>query len=566
MKVAIYARVSTEKQEKEETINSQLEALREYTKSNAYVVYEEYIDEGYSGELLDRPALDRLRDDAKNKLFDLVLVHSPDRLSRKFIGLGLIQEELKKSEVAVTFLNRPDSKDTPEDNLLNGVQGLIAEYEKAKILERTRRGKMHKAKSNNLVGGLSPYGYRYIKGDRNKNISGYYEIIEQEAKIVRLIFDLFVNKKLSIRAIAKELTNRGIPPKKGKHWRTSSLHRIIRNETYAGVAYYNKHISVETDNHKNGNKYRRVKNTGRRLRPRDQWVPITLPESAKIIDKQMFDLAQMQLKKNSELSPRNVKNRYLLRGLVKCAGCDSPFYGTPCHRKLYYRCGNRSKTFPLPKECSMPMVKTEVLDKIVWSKFCEAIKNPALITKQLTKLKEKTVKNESNITKDIELLDQEIEDASIKENRLLDAYRENIITKEQLKEQMIKIREKKALLQKEKQGLVSKQENAFSSSLAKRTIQDYCNQIERRLDSLDNDFEGRRYLLSLALNKIVLDGKTVKIKGIIPIINQESNPSCNIASTTSGYCACRLPRLQLPVWQNIGPLLQKNQHYNPNSA
>jgi site-specific DNA recombinase len=154
MRTAIYARVSTEGQEKQETINSQLADLRNYASQINMDIVEEYIDNGYSGELFDRPALDKLRDDAKNRLFSALLVHSPDRLSRKFIHGGIIQEELKKYGITVIFFNKPNSGDTPEDNLLNNIQAAIAEYEKAKILERTRRGKIHKARSGIIMGSI----------------------------------------------------------------------------------------------------------------------------------------------------------------------------------------------------------------------------------------------------------------------------------------------------------------------------------------------------------------------------------------------------------------------------
>lgn len=546
MRIAIYARVSTEKQEKQETINSQLEALRDFAKKNNHAIYEEYIDEGYSGELLDRPALDKLRDDTKKKLFEAVLVHSPDRLSRKFIYLGLVQEELKKSGANIIFLNRPDSKDTPEDNLLNGVQGLIAEYEKAKILERTRRGKMHKARSGLLIGNIAPYGYRYMTGNKATNTIGKYEINPNEAKVAKLIFDLFVKKRLSIRAIAKELTNRGIPPRQGKHWRTSSLHRIIRNETYTGVTYYNKHTLVEAKFHRNGNKYQRAIKTSVRLKPKDQWISITLSSELKILDKKTFDLAQNQLKRNSELSPRNVKYQYLLRGLVKCSNCDSPFYGTPCHGKLYYRCGNRHRAFPLPKECRANMVKAGDLESVVWDKFCEAIKNPRLITEQVIKLKEKEQRSSANIVKDVDAIDRELKNTEKEESRLLDAYREQVISMEQLKDQMAKIQENKKKLEKEKQELLSKQETSFSPVAAQKTIDDYCRQIESRLEGLREDFEGKRYLLSRALNKVILEGKKVRIRGTIPTYSQEQPAFGNIASTMSAHCALQKPPLPKP--------------------
>jgi len=553
MKIAIYARVSTEKQEKQETINSQLEALRDFAKKNNHAIYEEYIDEGYSGELLDRPALDRLRDDAKKKLFEAILVHSPDRFSRKFIYLGLVQEELKKSGVNIIFLNRPDSKDTPEDDLLNGMQGLIAEYEKAKILERTRRGKMHKARSNLLIGNIAPYGYRYIAGNKATNTIGKYEINANEAKVVKLIFNLFVNKRLSIRGIAKELTERNISPRQGKHWRTSSLHTIIRNETYTGITHYNKHMLIEAKKHRNGNKYQRATKTSMCFKPKDQWIPITLPSELVIIDKKTFGSAQMQLKKNSELSPRNVKYQYLLRGLVKCSNCDSPFYGTPCHGKLFYRCGNRHKTFPLPRECKVGMVKASDLESVVWNKFCEAIKNPRLITEQVIKLKEKEQRGRVNIAKDMVVIDRELKNTENEEARLLDAYREQVISMEQLKDQMAKIQEKKKQLDKEKQELLTKQEGSHSPVDAQKTINDYCRQIESRLEGLKEDFEGRRYLLSRALNEVILEDKKVRIRGIIPTYPQEQPVFGNIASTMSGCCVLLRPPPPLPFWRNIGP-------------
>jgi len=539
MKLAIYARVSTEKQEKQETIDSQIQVLREFAQKNNHTICEEYVDEGYSGELLDRPSLDKLRDDAKKKLFEAVLVHSPDRLSRKFIYLGLVQEELKKGGIAVIFLNRPDSKDTPEDNLLNGVQGLIAEYEKAKILERTRRGKIHKAKRNLLIGNIAPYGYRYIPGNKATNSFGRYEINSNEAKVVRLIFNLFERKRLSIRAIAKQLTCKRILPRKGNRWQTSSLHRIIRNETYTGVTYYNKHVLTEAKTNRNSIKYRRATKTSMRLRPKDQWIPITLQESLRIVDKKTFDLAQKSLRVNSELSPRNVKYHYLLRGLVKCGSCGSPFFGTPCHGKLYYRCGNRHRTFPMPRECDRGMVKAEDLENTVWNKFAEAIKNPRLITKQFDKLKEKETKSQSRIARDIEFIEQELKNIDIEnqKSRLLDAYSESVISIEQLRAQMTKIQERKTQLEKEKQDLLAKQQ-MINKPLIKKTVRDYCEQIKNCLDSLD--YNGKSYLLHQAINKIVLDRKQVKIEGIIPV-NPQDHSSCSIVSTSSGCCG-RQPR------------------------
>lgn len=560
MKVAIYARVSTEKQEEQDTVDSQLAALREFAKSNNYTVVEEYIDEGWSGTLLERPAIDKLRDDAREHKFETVLINDVDRFARDMLCFEILKRDLEKNGVRIIFRNLPINN-TIFDDYLPKQLALIGELERIIFLDRTRRGRKYKAEQGFVVGGIAPYGYKYIKKDREKNIFGHYEILDDEANIVKLIFDLFINKRLSIRAIARELTSRGIPPRQGKHWRTSSLHRIIRNETYAGVTYYNKHYSVEPNNHKNGDKYRRAKNTGRRLRTKDKWVPIVLPEKLIIIDRKTFESAREQLKRNSALSPRNTKYHYLLRGLVKCGKCDSPFYGTPCHGELFYRCGNRNRTFPLPKECNVPMVKARSLEDIVWDKFCEAIKNPRLITTQIIKLREKEKSDKNNIEKDIEVVDRQLKKIEYEESRLLDAFTENIISKEQFKTKMDGIRDKKLLLEKDKQKLSAKKDDNVSPIMAKKSIRDYCRQLEVRLNNLNSNFEGKQYLLSLSVNRIMLEDKKIRIKGVIPyhcqvetnIKDIASTPSqdykhnmssvCDTKSTTSGYYAHRLPLL-----------------------
>lgn len=527
MRAVIYARVSTEKQEKQETVRSQLAALREYAQQKELTVIQEYVDEGYSGELLDRPALDRLRDDAKQRLFDLILVHSPDRLARKFIYIGILEEELKKSDVSVVFINRPDSKDTPEENLLNNIQGVIAEYEKAKILERTRRGRLHKAKSGFVVGSKAPYGYRYVKEERR----GHYEIIPEEAAVVRLIFELFLTRRFSIRAICRELTERKIPPHHGKHWRSSSLHRIIRNETYVGTTYYNKHVSVEPTHPKNG--YRRIRNAGRKLRDRVLWVPISLPPELKIIDPETFARAQEQLHTNAEFSPRNVKYRYLLRGMVRCDNCESPFYGTNCHGKLFYRCGNRHRTFPLPRTCDALMVGAGKLEDLVWNTLTTALRNPELIADQIERLKERP--SCRDFTAELDQVQEDLRKIEAEEGRLLDAYRENVISIMQLKNQMARLQDRKKILRQQKEDLCGRQQ-AVASPQVEKSIYDYCAQISRRLDGLQDDFDGKRYLLSLAAVKVAIAGKKVKIRGSIPISASSSSPESCTVSTSSGGC------------------------------
>jgi site-specific DNA recombinase len=188
---AIYARVSSDRQKEEHTIGSQVVALMDYARSEAYRVPEEWIfqDEGYSGASLVRPDLERLRDLASEGQIETVLAFSPDRLSRKYAYQVLLIEEFARHGVDVDFIKSPKAT-TPEEEFLLQFQGMIAEYERAQIAERSRRGKRYRAKAGsvNVLSG-APYGYRYVK--KTDTSAAYYEVIEEQAEVVRKVYDLY---------------------------------------------------------------------------------------------------------------------------------------------------------------------------------------------------------------------------------------------------------------------------------------------------------------------------------------------------------------------------------------
>ena len=187
---AIYARVSSDRQKEEHTIGSQVLALMDYARKEACTVAEEWIfqDEGYSGASLVRPGLERLRDLASEGQIETVLAYSPDRLSRKYAYQVLLIEEFGRHGVDVDFVKSLKAT-TPEEELLLQFQGMIAEYERAQIAERSRRGKRYRAKAGsvNVLSG-APYGYRYIK--KTDSSAAYYEVIEEQAEVVRDVYEL----------------------------------------------------------------------------------------------------------------------------------------------------------------------------------------------------------------------------------------------------------------------------------------------------------------------------------------------------------------------------------------
>src|SRR6478736_642284 len=194
---AIYARVSSDRQKENHTIASQTAALIEYAQKNGYTVPPEWVfqDEGYSGATLLRPGLEAVRDLAAAGQIAAVLVYSPDRLSRKYAYQVLLAEEFSRTGVELVFLQSP-SGSTPEDQLLVQFQGMIAEYERAQIAERSRRGKRYKAQQGvvNVLSG-TPYGYRYVK--KSDTSAAYYEVLESQADVVRMVFEMYTKQQLN---------------------------------------------------------------------------------------------------------------------------------------------------------------------------------------------------------------------------------------------------------------------------------------------------------------------------------------------------------------------------------
>jgi site-specific DNA recombinase len=543
---ALYARVSSERQKEDQTIASQLAALIEHARNEGYTVPDEWIfqDEGYSGAMLVRPGLEKLRDLAAEGQIEAVLVYSPDRLSRKYAYQVLLVEELSRNGVDVVFIRSPKA-DTPEDKLMLQFQGMIAEYERAQIVERTRRGKRHRAKAGS-VNALSaaPYGYRYVK--KTESSSAYYEILEKEAEIVRKVFDLYTQADLTISGIVRWLNDNQVPTRKGlSYWERKTVWHMLRNPAHKGTACFGKTEQTERQKMTRPSRQRggfSPQCGSTRERPRDEWLEIKVPA---IIAEDTFALAQEQLEQNKRLSPRRTIEPTLLQGMLVCGECGYALYrvsASSTKKKLiYYRCsGTDNYRFPNGRRCNNQPVRQDFLDKIVWGQVIQLLEDPGLIRVEIERrIREIQDSNPTRMRKEVLLKEMARADKSVE--KLLDAYQENLLDLEELRKRMPELRKRQTAIRSELQAIEVAAADQQTFLRLAENIETFLGRLRERAETMD--VVDRQKLLRLVVKEIQVDRDTIKIKHSIPISRSNPPPRTSVAPTN-------LPSYLLRGWSH----------------
>src|SRR5579864_1361985 len=525
---AIYARVSSDRQKENHTISSQLAALVEYAGSHGYLVPPEwrFQDEGYRGATLLRPGLEALRDLVAAGHIEAALVYSPDRLSRKYAYQVLLAEELSRCGVELVFLKAPSGA-TPEDQLLVQFQGMIAEYERAQIAERSRRGKRHRAQqgSINVLSG-APYGYRYVK--KSETSAAYYEVTESEAAVVRLIFEAYARQGLSIGAIARLLNQRGVPTRSGhSQWKRSTFWRMLHNPAYQGRACYGK-----TELRPRQRISRRLRqrqglmsrNSAFRERPRQDWIEIPVPA---LVSEAAFVLAQEQLEKNKRFSPRRTIEPSLLQGMLVCERCGYALCRTSTQtsqRKIYYyRClGRNSYRHLKGAVCDNPPVRQDRLDAVVWQEMLRLLEDPDLLQAELDRRRE-AARTVDPLRHREDTLRQDHTRLAKSMDRLLTAYQESLITLEQLRGRMPELRRQEQAIEA---GLQSLEKVAGDQSRylhLVETLTELRTRLRSRADTLE--VTERQKILRLLVREILVGPETITIRHSIPVPTSEADSS-----------------------------------------
>jgi site-specific DNA recombinase len=517
LRAAIYARVSSDQQADAGTIASQVEALEERVRADGLTLEDElrFIDEGYSGTTLVRPGLERLRDLASSGALDRLYVHSPDRLARKYAYQVLLVDELQRCGVELAFLNRALGR-SPEDDLLLQVQGMVAEYERAKILERSRRGKLHAARRG-LVNVLSgaPYGYRYI-GKQGGGGTARYEIVLEEARVVRQIFEWVGRDRLSIGEVCRRLKSQGIPTRSGKSsWDRTTVWGILKNPAYQGTAGFGKTRIGEL-------RPRLRPQRGHAEQPRraysvydstDQRVFIPVPA---LVSEELFASVGEQLAENRQRNRRSARGaRYLLQGLLVCKQCGYALYGKPVSPSAakgkkrtyaYYRCiGTDAYRFGGQRLCRNQQVRTDLLEAAVWQDVCALLSHPRKVEEEYQRRSEGKAQDAGPG----EQLEKSIQKIKRGIARLIDAYGDGLLDKGEFEPRIRAAKERLARLESEAQAQADLQAQERELRLVVGRLQEFADQVKAGLH--EADWPTRREIIRALVKRVEVDEKEVRV-------------------------------------------------------
>ncbi len=451
---------------------------------------------------------------------------SADRLARMYAWQVIVLDELSRHGVTVRFHDTPHLEDDPQARLLTQVQGVIAEYERAKIAERNRRGKLWRSRAGEVIYAKVPYGYRRIP--RTGEHKAHLQVCEPEAAIVRRIFDEYVHKDMSMRQIVLGLHRDGVRSPTGRElWNVSTMNRILHNETYVGRAWYNRTETVER--HGPAGRRRKVP------RPRDQWIAIPVPA---ILDEAEFDAVQHVSRDNSRWNPRRAGNGYwLLRGLVRCGHCD---VSVSCHRMRggpggsflrYYYCHNHDilRAGSEDRRCPERNIRADELDSFVFEQVREALLRPqTLLAGERAVSERREPAADELLQAQLDRLRRRIDAANAEKRRIVDLYQADLIDHDGLLHRSGDVHRRLQMLEQQCDALIAqRKELAKQNALGKR-IAGFSETVASGIDHLD--FAGRQKLLRMVVEKVHVKGWRVDISLRIPLDGGPDQPDSPLSS------------------------------------
>jgi len=515
MRVALYARVSTNRQVVTQSIDQQLDRLREYVGNQGWPLRDDDIlrDDGHSGATLNRPGLDRLRDKVRAAEVDRVVLTAPDRLARNYVHQMVLLEELERAGCAVQFLDRPMTAD-PHDHLLLQIRGAVAEYERTLIAERMRRGRLAKYRAGVLLPWTrKPFGYS-VDPDRPRDPAGV-RIDEAEAAIIKQIFAQYLEPGGNLNRVVRRLMAQGVHTPSGKkRWSQATVRGMLTNPTYTGQLF--------------AGRWRR-RDPKRRLSPLkpiglyggevrrmpEEWTFVT--QIPAIITEEEFALVQAKLARNRATARRNNHvHDYLLRALVSCGLCKLTCPAKTMNRKnSYYICQSKMGTVSSRRDeyCPARFIPAKQLDEIVWQDVCEVIGQPELIRHALERawcgnwLPQEMQARRENLRRGHRSLERQKE-------RLTEAYLKEVIPLEEYERRRRDVEQRQEALAEQAQQMERQVERTVELAGVAASIEEFMARIRQGLDKAN--FEQKRQLVELLIDRVVVSNEEVEIRYVVP--------------------------------------------------
>jgi site-specific DNA recombinase len=517
MHVAVYARVSTQRQAQAQTTDQQLERLRAHAEQQGWLLASERVfrDDGYSGASLRRPGLDRLRDAAAGARLDRILITAPDRLARNYVHQVLLVEELQKHGAEVVFLDRPMSRD-PHDQLLLQIRGAVAEYERALISERMRRGRLRKLRAGALLPWTrSPYGYR-LDPERPRDPAGV-RLDEAEAAVVRDLFAWFADEGAAVIALVQRLHRQGIASPRGhRAWSPSSLRGVLTNPLYLGQVFANRLRTHPAERRRSALLPLGRGEGAKRVADPAEWIAVA-PVPA-IIGQAQFDRAQERLAYNRQMARRNNRvHQYLLRGLVSCGRCRRGCSGRhmpPGHD--YYLCRTKTQArllTPGGERCPARFIPARPLEELVWRDLCEVLAAPQMIAHAMERargghwLPQELQARQANLRRGRAALNQQLE-------RLTEAYLAGVVPLAEYERRRRETDARLLALDRQEHELAHDAERQGETADLAAHAEAFCQRVREGL--ADADFDRKRALIELLVDRVVVTDGAVEIRYVVP--------------------------------------------------
>ncbi|MDQ3697089.1 MAG: recombinase family protein [Gemmatimonadota bacterium] len=525
IRAALYARVSTEMQEKEQTIQSQLSAIARYAEANRFHTTPAltYLDEGYSGSHVDRPALDALRDHAREGRFDVVVVLCPDRLARKYAYQVLLIEELKRARIEVHFCERPIT-DSPDDQLLLQIQGAIAEYERTKILERARRGRLHRARLGELTPAAPPYGYRRVP--KRTGGDGQIRIHDEEAALVRQVFAWYAEEGVTLYQLLLRLNASAWKTRAGrKEWAATTVLRMLRCEWYLGRAYYNR--TKSTLNPRPG-----VELPSKKLarytvteRPPTEWIAVAVPP---LIEEPLYQRVQQRLIENRRFARRRLTHDgvFLLKGLLKCGLCGHAYIGESRveprrdggeYAYHFYVCSMRMAPLPgaVRSRCVNDRLRVTGVNDAAWTAVRDLLLDSETVARELGAWVAQATSHPLEADGRAQRTAARLDDLTRQRDRLTDAYQFGALALEVFKARGTAIDDARRAAEQELDDLKAAHLQAEVTRNRARGAEDVVQTLRPRLFTAD--FDTRQTILRLLVERVVVTHQRLEIHLAIPV-------------------------------------------------